>query len=99
MSENKKDILKKAQKSRKGEREVHIDLKVTKVAWFSIAILILVIAFFRIQNNQPAHDLVVISMGGAVGYRIYQTTQSKSWSDIIASLIFLLFFVIICTNF
>lgn len=46
MSENKKDILKKAQKSRKDEREVHIDLKVTKVAWFSIAILILVIAFF-----------------------------------------------------
>lgn len=51
------------------------------------------------QNNQPAHDLVVIAMGGAVGYRIYQTTQSKSWNDIIASLIFLLFFVIIYTNF
>lgn len=99
MSENKREILKKARSSRKDEREVLMDLKATKIAWIFILISVLVIALFRVQNFEPVNDLLLIGAVGALAYRVYQTIQSKSWADVIASIILGLIFVYFFSQF
>jgi hypothetical protein len=82
MSKNKEEILRKAQNTRKDEREIHMDLKATKIAWGSLVVFILIIATIRITNYEPIYDLLTISAGGSAGYQFGQSIQSKKWSSI-----------------
>lgn len=93
MSNDRNEILKRAQKTRKDEREKMIDLKATYAAWIAIAITALVIAWIRLSNGENIFDLMVVGWGGATAYHIYKTIVLKKWWSIIYIAIFFLFFL------
>lgn len=93
MSKDRNEILMKAQKTRKDEREKMVDLKATYAAWVAIAVTVLVIAWIRLSSGENIFDLIVVGWGGAIAYNVYKMIVLKKWWSIIYIAIFFLFFL------
>lgn len=83
----KHDILKKARRQGRDEREKEIELKSFKAGWFGIMIIIGILIGLRIHFAEPSADLALILNAQMTASFFYQFWKTRNYGTLFAAIL------------
>ncbi|MGF3066105.1 DUF6442 family protein [Facklamia sp. P12945] len=71
----KEDVLKKAQRAQKDERDEAINTKAFQIGWVGVSVVMLLLIVLRVIFNESAIDIMIILMAQVAAASFYQYSK------------------------
>lgn len=84
----KEDILEKARRENKDEREEQVNIAANKIGWMGVSAVMLFLIIWRAIHNESAVDIMMILMAQIVAASFYQYVKMQGKKVYLISVIF-----------